>query len=44
MLLDLLVGESPASERMGAWFDRHPWAALAVFLGGIVAAGLLGAM
>lgn len=44
MLLDFLVGEGPASERMGAWFDRHPWAALAVFFFGIVAAGLLEAM
>lgn len=44
MLLDLIVGVGPESERMGAWFDRHPWAALAVFLGGIVAAGLLEAM
>lgn len=31
MLLEIIAGTHPAVRRAGAWFERHPAAALAVF-------------
>lgn len=31
-LLDFIVGVGPDSERLGAWLDAHPGAALALML------------
>lgn len=36
-LLEFLCGVSPASERVGRWFDAHPAAAAALMLLGALA-------